>query len=258
MQTRPIPSLTRKGRVDGVQAKQQVNHDIDMVLWSIQLHKLRRYFHQRFWEEETRASEFAAKIEPPPRLESVSEHSWHVAYIATLIAPRFDWLDLAIVLQLCLLHDITELLTGDQSPIGRDGTGFKTHAFNPGIAEKRTLEEETAIEEYERLLPSHVAVRQQELLLDYIQRRTQEALFVKSIDKLQTLAYILLKKEGEMRDKHIQFTLDYSEKGISFFPPLEDHFRNLQQRLVTSVARRRRVHESELRDRLFGSQLSFW
>src|SRR5882762_7111207 len=86
-----------------------VRGEVDLILWSIKLHNVRRYFHQRFWEDETRASEFASLVEPLPRLESVSEHSWHVSYIANLIAPRFKSLNVQKVLTHCILHDLLEI-----------------------------------------------------------------------------------------------------------------------------------------------------
>jgi putative hydrolase of HD superfamily len=235
-----------------------VGREVDLILWSIKLHNIRRYFHQRFWEEETRASEFAARIEPPPRLETVSEHSWHIAYIANLIAPQFESLDVKTVLQHCILHDLLEIMTGDQSPIGRDGTGAKTHAFNEDIARSRSLFEERAIADYECLLPSDLAREQGELLRDYMRARTPEALFVKSIDKLQTLAFVIGKKAGNMDDKHVHFTLRYSEKGIVYYPQLAPYFHELQRRLIETIAKRRAISKRELRDRLFGRQLSLW
>jgi 5'-deoxynucleotidase YfbR-like HD superfamily hydrolase len=236
----------------------RVEREVDLILWSIKLHNVRRYFHQRFWEEETRASEFATRIEPLPRLESVSEHSWHIGYIANLIAPRFEDLDLKTVLQHCILHDLLEIMMGDQSPIGRDGTGATTHAFNEDIAKNRSLSEEKVIAEYEALLPPELARDQGLLLRDYVYARTSEARFVKSVDKLQTLAFVIGKKAGEMHDKHIHFTLRYSEKGISYFPDLAPHFRELQHRLIETIAKRRAISRRELQERLFGRQLSFW
>ena len=81
---------------------------------------------------------------------------------------------------------------------------------------------------------------------------------MKCVDKMQTLAFVLIKKSGDMEDKHIRFTLSYSEKGISYFRALEDHFRNLQVRILESVAACRQTSVAELRTQLFGTQLSFW
>ncbi len=235
--------------------RSSVRREVDLILWSMKLHNVR---HQRFLEEETRASEFAARIEPLPRLESVSEHSWHIGYIANLIAPRFEFLDLKTVLQHCILHDLLEIMTGDHSPIGRDGTGTSTHAFNEDVARIRSGVEERAIGDYESFLPPELACGQGVVLRDYANARTPEALFVKSVDKLQTLAYVIGKKGGEMHDKHVHFTLRYSEKGVGYFPELAPYFHELQGRLIETIAKRRAISKRELLDRLFDKQLSFW
>jgi len=36
-----------------------VKRDIDTMLWSMRLQYVRRYFHQKFWETETRNAEYA-------------------------------------------------------------------------------------------------------------------------------------------------------------------------------------------------------
>jgi 5'-deoxynucleotidase YfbR-like HD superfamily hydrolase len=112
--------------------------------------------------------------------------------------------------------------------------------------------------DYESRLPPDLASHQGRLLRDYVNGRTPEALFVKSVDKLQTLAFVIVKKAGEMEDKHIHFTLKYSEKGIAYFPQLAPYFHELQHRLIEAIAKRRAISKRELRERLFGNQLSFW
>jgi putative hydrolases of HD superfamily len=245
-------------RQQKARTNRDIDCDIDVIVWSMGLHNIRRYFHQRFWEEETRASEFAARVELLPRLESVSDHSWHIAFICNLLGPRHENLDQTKILRLAVLHDILEIIVGDQSPIGRDGTGRSTHAFNERIAQQRSAAEEAALESYVNRLPPDAAEEQRSLLDDYRSAHSQEARFVKCVDKMQTLAFVLIKKSGDMEDKHIRFTLSYSEKGISYFPALEDHFRNLQTRILESVAAWRQTSVTELRTQLFGTQLSFW
>lgn len=259
----PMTALVR--RYDTIAGDQRlgdcpkdVDRDVDVIVWAMGLHNIRRYFHQRFWEEETRASEFAARIESFPRLESVAEHSWHLAYICMLLAPRQSDLDQAKVLRIATVHDILEIISGDVSPIGRDGTGRATHAFNQQVAQQRAAAEELALAKYLERVPLDSMRAQRDLIDDYRDGGSPEAKFVKSVDKLQTLVFVLLKKGGDMEDKHIRFTLNYSEKGISYFPPLEDHFRNLQHRILQQVAAFRQLTAAELRMQLYGTQLSFW
>jgi 5'-deoxynucleotidase YfbR-like HD superfamily hydrolase len=126
------------------------------------------------------------------------------------------------------------------------------------VARQRAAAEELALNKYLERLPADAVEEQRTLLSEYRDALSQEAKFVKSIDKLQTLVFVLLKKQGDMEDKHLRFTISYSEKGISYFPPLEDHFRNLQHRILEQAAACRRISVAELRTELFGTQLSFW
>ena len=117
----------------------EVDRDVDSILWSARLNDIYRYSHQRFWEKETRELEIATNIQGVPRLESVSEHSWHLADIALLIFHRFQPLDLGKCISLAVLHDKLEIITGDKNPVGRDGTGKSTHAFNPTFRSTRMM-----------------------------------------------------------------------------------------------------------------------
>ena len=47
------------------------------------------------------------------REESVAEHSWRTALMAMLLAGEADGVDLPKVVQMCILHDLGEAVTGD-------------------------------------------------------------------------------------------------------------------------------------------------
>src|ERR1700686_1208986 len=139
----------------GTLSEADVETDIDLILWSVRLASIRRYFHQPFWKEETTDAEYADRIESYPRLESVAEHSWHVADIVLLLAPHFPILNVSRCAQLAILHDKLEIITGDLSPLDRSGTGASTHAFNENKQVVKLVSEEEALELYlRRLCPS--------------------------------------------------------------------------------------------------------
>ncbi len=123
-------------------------------------------------------------------------------------------------LRLLRVHAVSlKISTGDESPIGRDGTGLKTHAFNDEIVRARAYVEEKAIANYHKHSPSRHSLRA---------GRTPPRLppcpalpkrcLSRASTKLQTLAFIIEKKAGDMNDKHIHFTLRYAEKGVAYFP----------------------------------------
>jgi 5'-deoxynucleotidase YfbR-like HD superfamily hydrolase len=233
-----------------------LKRDIDTMLWSMKLCSIRRYFHQRFWETETMEAEYASRIEAFPRLETVADHSWHVADTVLLLGGHFTSLNLDRCLRLALLHDKMEISIGDKNPVGKSGTGESTHAFNFNRQAAKEAAERAAIEYYlSRIRPS-AAPEQRALLFEVLEGQTPEARFVKAVDKLQALAFVMVKKRGAMVDKHLAFTLKYSEKAVAYFPDLREHYEELRSRLITRVARRRKVSIAELEDFLYNSQLS--
>lgn len=100
-----------------------------------------------------------AGVENP---ESVAAHSWGMAVLALRLCP--EQLDLSKVLSMCLVHDIAEIVVGDLTP----------HDDIRG-EEKRRLEREAMM----KIAPQWVG-----LFDEYEQGKTEEAQFVKTMDKL--------------------------------------------------------------------------
>jgi len=212
-----------------------ISKDIRLILWSFRLHYERRYFHHRFWEKETQAAEFASKIEPFPRLESVAEHSWHVSDCVLILAPHFPEVNLDKAVKLALLHDKMEGIIGDKNPVGRDGTGMKTHAFSEKSQKDKFDQELAAIIDYSQMLRQCLREEHVALLLEALHSSSIESRFVKAVDKIQSLAYVITIKRGCFTRKHLKFTLAYSKKTVDYFPPLSDHYKALRALLLESV-----------------------
>jgi putative hydrolase of HD superfamily len=225
--------------------------DVNVILWSARLHGIRRYFHQRFWEEETTAAKFADLVEPGIKLETVSAHSWHVADIALLLLGHFPFLNRSRCLELALLHDKLEIITGDLNPVGRDGTGSRTHAFSGAARDRKSFVEQRAAELYvERLRPS-IREEQHSILIDAINGKSAESRYIKAIDKLQAFAFVLLKKGGDLSDRHIMFTLRYSARIGEYFPGLSGHHVYLKRLFLESIASKRGCSVPQLEWNLF-------
>ncbi len=216
-----------------------VKRDIDVMLWSMRLYDIRRFKKHRFWEAESLDAEYAHRIEPDPRLESVAEHSWHVADTILLLADNFPSINLERCLRMAILHDKMEIYIGDRNPVGRDGTGEKTHAFNKAERLRKNFSEGKAIEKYlAKLRPSIRSVVGRDLY-EMLEGSTEEACFVKAVDKLQALAYVFIKKNGIFKNRHLIFTLRYSEKAVEYYPGLKQHYKELRYRVLSMVAIRR-------------------
>ncbi len=223
-----------------------VSRDIDVILWSIKLQHQKRYFHMRFWENETRDSEYTDRIETKPRLESVADHSWHITDIVILLAKHYPVLSIERCLKIAILHDKIEIIVGDKSPLGRDGTGLKSHGFNRDMEIAKSLDEQQALKTYLRKLRTDIREEQKNIFMEYSECKTNEALFVKALDKLQTLAYIFWKKNGNLEDQHLLFSLRYSAKCMEYFPPLEQHYFELRKRFLLKVAKYRNISLEKL------------
>ena len=230
----------------GAISQEDVRVDIDQMLWAMKLADIRRYAGQRFWEEESQAAWNAMAVERAPRLDSVAEHSWHVADTALLLAGHFPFLNAGRCAVLAVLHDKMEILTGDYDPLGSDGTGKETHAFNEQMRRRKTEAEKGAIDEYVRLLRPSLRAEQTELLYECLEMRSAESCFVKAVDKLQALAFVLIKKAGHMALEHLSFTLRFSGKAVQYFPGLALHYQELRSRLLKDVAAVRECAVQEL------------
>jgi 5'-deoxynucleotidase YfbR-like HD superfamily hydrolase len=200
-----------------------ISADIFALLEAFALQQIRRHFHHRFWEQESIEAAFSDKVEPGVKLENVAAHSWHVADATLLLLDHFEWLDRERCLSLAILHDKLEMYTGDANPVGRDGTGSNTHAFDEHARKIKNDKEKNALIQYVSVIRKKVGDQQAPLFLEMIEGSSEESRFVKAIDKLQALAFVYIKKRDNILDAHIQFTLRYSQKCYEYFPQLRRH-----------------------------------
>jgi 5'-deoxynucleotidase YfbR-like HD superfamily hydrolase len=199
-----------------------VEVEVNAILWSAQLSSIRRFHWQPYWEEESGASDKALQIEAGVPLENVAEHSWKVADMAMQLYHLVPNVNRTYCLELALLHDKLELITGDYSPIDEDATGQTTHAFNKDSALAKKEREHVALEKYLLLLPEPVREYQRRIIEDAIEVRSDEAKFVNALDKLAAVAYIVIKKPC-LREEHLDFTTRYSGKAMVDCPALVPH-----------------------------------
>lgn len=108
-----------------------------------------------------------------PAPESVADHSYGVALLALVLAPRHPGpLDGARCLRLALAHDLAEALVGDITPHDGVPPEAKARREAGAVAELSALLGDAALESLWR---------------EYEAARTPEARFVKSLDKLEML-----------------------------------------------------------------------
>lgn len=107
------------------------------------------------------------KVENP---ESVADHSFGVALLAYLLCPKE--LDKQKCLELAIIHDLAETITGDFTPCDNIPPEVKSQG------------EIKAIEEIAKELGKPKLV---DLFIEYEERKTPEAKFVSQIDKLEAV-----------------------------------------------------------------------
>ena len=94
--------------------------------------------------------------------ESVAAHSWGMAMLATQLCP--EELNLQRVLELCILHDVAEVLVGDITPHD-DITSEEKHRLESDAIQSMGIDASEIFNEYEMQL-------------------TPESKFVRYLDKL--------------------------------------------------------------------------
>ncbi|CAG7654445.1 HD family hydrolase [Paenibacillus allorhizosphaerae] len=109
------------------------------------------------------------------RQESVAEHSWRLTLFAFALEDCFPDLDMNKAIRMSLIHDLGEAYGGDISAVLQ-------------VNEKDKLQsEEEALHRLLAPLPQSMREQIFELWHEYNQGETNEAKFVKAIDKMETI-----------------------------------------------------------------------
>lgn len=143
---------------------------------------------------------------PTRTVESVADHSWGVAWLTLALAPPD--LDLGRALQLAVVHDLAEAVTGDVLPA-------EAAALAPGDRER---EEAAAVEALTGALPPTRRDSVRALAAEYRARETAEARFVKACDRLemalQAAAYAEESRENGLRREAFSEFVESALRGL--------------------------------------------
>ena len=136
----------------------------------------------------------ASKLHDNSRPENSAEHSWHVMLYALVLADQAGP-DVQIdrVLKMLLLHDIVEIDAGD-------------HPIH-GQVDKEAMEaaEQAAADRLFGLLPADQATEFRALWEEFEAAESADAVFAKSIDRVQTPVGNLANGGGSWRDYNVSF-----------------------------------------------------
>lgn len=178
-----------------------------------ELKKLERWRGQFFWKEYPRRE----------RYESVADHSWRMAIMLAVIVDHLSQsLDLAKAMKMALIHDLPEIIVGDPSPLGSDGTGKDSHAYNKDVAEQKFQKEKEAAQKIFGELPKEQGAELFGLWLEFEAQASFEAKVVVAIDKLEGKLQASEYLNGVMFKEHQHFNLTYRAELFDADPAVKE------------------------------------
>ncbi|HEX8379974.1 MAG TPA: HD domain-containing protein, partial [Allosphingosinicella sp.] len=140
------------------------------------------------------------------RRESSADHSWRLCLMAMLLADDLEGVDLVRLLQLCVVHDLAEAVTGDvPAPCQAAGDGRKER-------------ERDALRQLCGTLPEDLRQRIQALCAEYDAGASPESLIAKGLDKIETMLQHLIGANPPGFD--YRFNLSYGRRVTDRHPIL--------------------------------------
>ena len=164
------------------------------------LKKLERFRGQFYWKDYPHRE----------RYESVADHSWRLSMLVLLFEKEMaEPFDVTKALKMALIHDLPEIIAGDASPMGSDGMGSDSHAYNAKVAEARKITEEEAATALFGMLPGALAGEFLEHWQEFEAQQCLEAKVVKALDRIECMLQVLEYRDGHMFSEHLEFTISY-------------------------------------------------
>lgn len=153
--------------------------------------------------------------------DSSADHSWRLSLMTFIIADELN-LDINVLraVKIAIVHDLPEAITKDID-YGRIYRG----EIDPKDKQKGEID---AMIKIKNSLPEKIGKEIFELWQEYEDAKTKEALFVKALDKIETITYIV---EKSRTYSDIDLIATYTDKHIKNFPKLKDVLRELKMRL---------------------------
>lgn len=143
--------------------------------------------------------------------------------LAILVSDKLSQkINLEKALKMALIHDLPEIIAGDPSPMGTDGTGKDTYYSKKEFAKEKYEKEKIAAKKIFDLLPKKEGTSLYELWLEYEKRECFEAKAIKALDAIECSLQIMEYRKGYVFPKHLTFNIDYVTKHAKVDPFLQD------------------------------------
>ena len=135
----------------------------------------------------------ASRLTDNSRRENSGEHSWHIALFAMVLADQAgEGVDINRVIKMLLIHDLVEIDTGDTPIHSADGQAH-------GSAEVLSAEQ-LAADRLFGLLPEDQSRAFRDLWEEFEAAQTPDAVFAKSLDRVQPVMLNLANDGGTWND----------------------------------------------------------
>ena len=156
------------------------------------------------------------------RHEGDADHAWHMCLFAMLLYGESGLKpDLGRVLELCLVHDLVEILAGD------------TDAYDEkGYLDKREREERAADELFSRL-PEDLGAWLRGLWDEFEEAQSPEARFTQAMDRLQGVAQNVFGGGKAWKERGVTEEMTRSrrvEAALEYDPSMSPAFEALLER----------------------------
>jgi putative hydrolase of HD superfamily len=177
------------------------------------LKKIERYKGQFYWKDYPSLA----------RYESVADHTWRIAILLLLFEDKLSQkINTEKALKMTLVHDLPEVIAGDDSPMGNTGTGQDSHAYNKQKQKERFSKEEQAARQLFYKLDEKKGHELYHLWLEYEKQEVYEAKIIKALDRIEALLQVLEYRKGNMFKQHLDFTIKYCTEKTIFEPILNE------------------------------------
>ncbi len=187
-------SKAPKKTSDNILTKKEIQNILDFSMEANELKLVERYselkkHNKEFWGDYS------------------AGHSWRLALLILLFTDDVkEDLDIKKMLELAVIHDIAETLTGD----------IDAWLVDEGIIKKvdKHRDEQKALKELLKNLPTKLQEKIKNIWNEYEEAKTKEARFVKVLDKVEAQTHML---SQDLDDKYDvpDFILRYADKPVS-------------------------------------------
>jgi putative hydrolase of HD superfamily len=163
-----------------------------------------------------------AEINSNARRESTADHSWRLSLMVFMIWQELSLnLNVNKAMEIALVHDLAESLTGDIDAL--------VIARGEISIEEKNIKELQAMITIKNILSKDMGEKIFELWQEYEEGITEEAKFVKALDKLETITQLI--ELGYKVYDAPDFIPTYADKHIEKFPKLTPMLRVIKTKL---------------------------